>query len=182
MERPWYQRLFRQELRPPLPTLQARAESGDAEAQFGLAVILACAEGEARDYGQALHWYTKAADQDHALAQLNLGIMYARGQGVAHDEAMANVWLRRSAEQGDAGAQFNMGVRCQLSSLNGPQAGASESKIESYKWLHLAASQGYGEATASWEQVTLQMSHADVSRAKSLIAAFHSERPSAPSQ
>lgn len=172
MERPWYQRLFRQDRSLPPPSIKVRAASGNADAQFDLALMLAGGEGEDRDYGQAIHWYTKAADQDHALAQLNLGIMYAQGKGVARDDARADNWIRRSAEQGHASAQFNLGVRCQRSSLSEPEREATESRIESYKWYHLASSQGYREATASWEQVTLRMSQADVRRGNSRVAAF----------
>jgi uncharacterized protein len=172
MEKPWYQKLFSHDRNPSLPSIKVRAENGDVDAQFGLALILACGGGEDGGYGQAVHWYTKAADQDHALAQLNLGIMYAQGKGVARDDAQADVWIRRSAEQGDAGAQFNLGVRCQRSSMNESDDEAIESRIESYKWLHLASAQGYREATASWEQVTLAMSREDVDQGNSRVAAF----------
>ncbi|MDA1277558.1 MAG: tetratricopeptide repeat protein [Verrucomicrobia bacterium] len=178
MEKPWYQRMFR-DRPPPLPSTKTKAENGDAEAQFDLAVMLACGEGEARDYGQAIHWYTKAADQDHSMAQLNLGMMYSQGQGVVRDEAQAIGWITKSAEHGDAGAQFNLGIRCQRSSLSESECEASESRIESYKWFHLAASQGYHEANASWEQVTLRMSHADVSQGNSRVAAFLAIRQAA---
>jgi TPR repeat protein len=159
MEKPWYQKLFGHESHAPMPSIKARAENGEADAQFSLGLILACRPGEERDYEQAAHWYTKAADQHHPLAQLNLGIMYAQGQGVIRDDARAGVWMRKSAEQGDAGAQFNLGIRCHRSSLDESETDAAESRIESYKWLHLAAAQGYREATASWEQVVLAMSH-----------------------
>lgn len=177
MEKRWFQKIFSRGHPPTIPSLRTRAENGEAEAQFSLGIVLACTQSETRDYAQAIHWYTKAADQHHAMAQLNLGIMYDRGQGVIRDEIQAERWLRKSAEQGDPGAQFNMGVRCQRTSMGETEPAAIESRIESYKWLSLSAAQGYNEATASWEQVTMTMSRQDVDQGNCRVAAFLASHP-----
>ena len=52
----------------------------------------------AQDKKQAVHWYTKAAEQGDADAQQNLSVMYARGEGVARDAAKSRYWARKARE------------------------------------------------------------------------------------
>lgn len=172
MNEPWYRRFFRSAPKPELPSADLPVDHGDREVQFGLGLKFANATGEAQDYIQAADWYLKAADQSHALAQFNLGMMYANGQGVVRDDATAVMWIQKAADQGDAGAQFNMGVRFQRASMEPIQADAPESKIEAYKWLHLAAAQGYHGSAAACERVTLGMTHADVTHGNQRVAAY----------
>ena len=54
--------------------------------------------GVAQDKKQAVHWYTKAAEQDDADAQQNLSVMYARGEGVARDATKSRYWARKARE------------------------------------------------------------------------------------
>ena len=110
-----------------------------------------------QDLLHAAQWYRKAADQNHYLAQFNLGVMYASGQGVLRDDAAAVMWIRKAAEGGDAGAQFNLGTRCHRASVSGLERDATESRIEAYKWLNLAAAQGYRNSDAVCERVILDM-------------------------
>jgi TPR repeat protein len=63
-----------------------------------------------RDYDQAVHWYTRAAEQGDSDAQYNLALSYEEGTGVAQDYAQALTWYMRSAEQGDPDAQFAVGT------------------------------------------------------------------------
>jgi len=171
----WFRNLFS---RPPSPgreTTQTQADGGDAEAQFRLGLKYANSEGVARDYAQAAVWYLKAADQSHALAQFNLGVMYARGQGVPVDNAKAAVWIQKAAQQGDAGAQHHLGVRHYRASIGALPKDALESKLEAYKWLHLAAAQGYRGSGSAFECVALGMTREEVAdgqhRATTFIAA-----------
>jgi TPR repeat protein len=39
----------------------------------------------AQDYGEAMRWYRKAADQGDATAQAAIGWLYEHGEGVAQD-------------------------------------------------------------------------------------------------
>ena len=156
---------------PNLKATEARAEQGDAVAQFGLGQQYG--RGEAPDSLQAAEWYRKAAEQGHALAQYNLGLMYANGHGVPRDDAEALLWIRKAAESGDAGAQHNLGGRCHRASFRERKADASESRIEAYKWLFLASAQGYKGSAAACEMVTLGMTSAELAegnhRAKSFV-------------
>lgn len=157
--------------------MRVKAEQGDADAQFGLGLRYGAAQGVSQDFVQAAEWYRKAANQNHVLAQFNLGLMYAKGQGMPRDDAAALVWIRKAAEAGDAGAQFNMGTRYHRASLDGLQMDAAESKIEAFKWLHLAAAQGYRGSAAAFEMVTLTMSLQEVTEGNQRAATFAVGRP-----
>ena len=148
---------------------RADATAGHADAQCGLALLLAGGTG---DYLQALEWYTRAAAQNHRLAQFNLGQMYARGQGVEQNDATAVMWMRRAAHGGDAGAQFDLGDRGARALPQGAHADAPESRIESYKWFKLAAAQGYGQAMARCDAATMRMTHEEVSEGNRRVTGF----------
>jgi TPR repeat protein len=156
-----------------IPDSAARAAAGDVEAQFALGFSFA-ARPAPNDYGQAMEWYQKAADQNHRLAQFNLGQMFAHGQGIPKSDSMALMWIRRAADGGDAGAQFDMGQRYARSSAHGSEMDVVESRIEAYKWFSLAAAQLYGDAQTRSDSATMQMTREEVAegnrRVKNFIA------------
>ena len=182
MNTPFFRRLFSRPEKPAVETTETtetRAGHGDAEAQFSLGVRFA-GEGAAQDYAQAAQWYLKAADQSHSLAQFNLAIMYAAGQGVPRDEAKSKAWMQKAADLGDAGAQYNIGMKHHRASLDGLPEAAVESRIQAYKWLQLAAAQGYRSSEASWAFVALNMTREDVADGGRRIAAFVPARANQP--
>src|ERR1017187_10354791 len=85
--------------RKQVEEIKAKAEAGDAAAQFNLGFSYAQGEGVAKDEVEAVKWFRKAAEQNHAKAQYNLGFCYHNGQGVAKDEVEAVKWYRKAAEQ-----------------------------------------------------------------------------------
>ena len=89
---------------------KAKADQGDATAQYNLGLMYANGTGVAKDEAEAVKWFRKAADQGIARAQHNLGVMYANGQGVVKDEVEAVKWYRKAADQGLAEAQNNLNV------------------------------------------------------------------------
>ena len=54
-----------------------------------------------RDYREARHYYTAAAQQGHATAQNNLGSLYEHGEGVRKNIRQAADWYRKAANQGE---------------------------------------------------------------------------------
>lgn len=172
MAKPLLHRLFSRSQSIPLPTTEAMAQRGDAEAQFRLALKYANGHGAALDYAQAAYWYLKAADQSHSLAQFNLGIMYANGQGMSRDWAESAMWIRKAANLGDAGAQYYLGSSCHRDSLSGQPENASEARIEAYKWYRLAAAQGYKGSEMACEVVSLGMSREDLDEGARRMSAF----------
>ena len=53
--------------------LKAKAEQGDASAQFRLGFMYNTGEGVPQDDAEAVKWYRLAAEQGDASAQFNLG-------------------------------------------------------------------------------------------------------------
>jgi len=80
-----------------LARLHARAEKGNAQAQYALG----CAYAEAWNAEEACKWYRKAAEQGVAEAQYSLGQNYATGEGVARDDAEAYAWFSLATAQGN---------------------------------------------------------------------------------
>ena len=70
--------------------------------------------------------------------------------------------MQRAADLGDAGAQYHIGMKHHRASLDGLPEAAPESRIQAYKWLQLAAAQGYRGSEAAWAFVALGMTREDV--------------------
>ena len=92
------------EFRRARQLLQPLAESGNAEAQYRLAVQYQAGLGVVANPPQAIHWMREAAAQDHGLALHGLGIMYLYGECVEKNERQAAECLQRAADQGLAGS------------------------------------------------------------------------------
>lgn len=175
-----FQKLFASIAKPNLKAIRTKAEHGDAEAQFSLGLKYSSGHADAHGFAEAVRWYRKAAEQNHSRAQFNLGIMFAQGQGVVKDDAAALIWIRKAAENGEVGAQHDLGIRYQRSSLRYSKMekmDAADSRIEAYKWLHLAAVQGDKGSAAACEQVMLGMSRAEVTEGSHRVAAFFDGKP-----
>jgi len=91
---------------------------------------------------------------------------------VTRDEAKSMEWMQKAANLGDAGAQYHLGIKLHRASLDGLPDAAPESRILAYKWLQLAAAQGYRSSQAAWAFVALAMTREDVADASRRIAAF----------
>jgi len=91
-------------LENPIVPLRKEAEAGDPDAQFLLAeayLIGGDPNVLPRDYEQAVHFYQKAADQDHPEAQAKLGELYWGGNcGLPKDAAKAAHWYRLAEKNG----------------------------------------------------------------------------------
>jgi TPR repeat protein len=158
-----------------LKTTQADADHGDAEAQFRLGVYYS--NLKTHDYPQAFHWFSLAATQNHSLAQFNIGVMCTHGQGMPKDDVKALQWFQKAADLGDCGAQYQLGNIHQRFSFSGTTSNATESRIEAYKWFHIAAAQGYFGAQTAYETLTKSMSTSDVADAERRVSAFVINKP-----
>ena len=115
---------------------RARAEQGDAEAQFNLARAYYHGQGVPQDYNGAARWYRKAADQGYAKAEYDLGYMYYKGKGVPQDYSEALLWYRKAADQGYANAQYAVGY------MYFQGKGVPQDHAEAARWYRRAANQG----------------------------------------
>ena len=97
------------EVRVPIAQLRAKAEQGDAAAQYQL--------GQAYDHGtevkknvaEAALWYQKSAEQGYAAAENNLGSLYQFGEGVPQSNVEAVKWYQKALDQGYPAAYSNLG-------------------------------------------------------------------------
>ncbi|MDE6000717.1 MAG: sel1 repeat family protein, partial [Clostridia bacterium] len=82
------------------------AESGEAEAQYKLALRYHKANGVEEDFEKAMYWYEQSANQGYLNAQAWLGCNYRNGYNygmcVDVDYEKALYWYGKAAEQGDA--------------------------------------------------------------------------------
>lgn len=115
-----------------LKALQARAATGDADAQCGLGKQYEFALGVPEDNKQAAIWLQKSAEQGNIVAQVELGVVYDKMQ----DYAQALIWYRKAAEQGNSRAEYNLGLAY--------QDGESVPKdmAQALAWYRKAAEQG----------------------------------------
>ena len=117
--------------------LRQIAEQGDARAQTELGERYEDGrDGVQQDYGMAVSWFHRAADQGFAAGQAALGFMYSTGRGVAQDDGEAVTWYRRAAEQGDARGQNNLGA------MYDTGRGVAQDDGEAVTWFRRAAEQG----------------------------------------
>jgi TPR repeat protein len=130
----------KQSPKSPFEEVRAKAEAGDAKAQYDLAVCYYAGQGVAKNEVEAVKWYRKAAEQNLAGAQFNLGVCYGLGEGVPKDEVEAVKWYRKAAEQNLAKAQFNLGV------CYGFGQGVEKDDVEAVEWYRKAAEQNLAVA------------------------------------
>ena len=72
--------------------LMAKAEQGDADAQFNLGFMYLMGEVIPLDYKEAFRWYRASAVQGNSSAQGSLGGMYHKGLGLPQDHIQAHMW------------------------------------------------------------------------------------------
>lgn len=99
-------------------TLTQQAKSGDAKAQYDLALHYLFAKEISQtgietppDYPQAALWMERAAKQGNAQAQYLLGTLYERGRGVGQNSNRAMEWYKKALGNG------NMDAACPLARL-----------------------------------------------------------------
>ena len=112
--------------------LRARAEQGDADAQYDIGVMYSDGKNVPQDEAQTIVWFRKAAEQGHVDAQFCLGVMYEHGLGVPPDNAQAVVWYCRAVEHRYADALFALGGMYAFG------RGVPQDEVEAYAWMSLA--------------------------------------------
>ena len=123
-----------------IEALQAKAESGNAEAQDRLARCYFEGEGLARDEAKAALWFRKAAEQGNANGQRGLGYCYHSGSGLEKDSTQAFFWWRKAAEQGHVYSQNSLAH----SYKNG--VGVTKDEVQAVYWWRKASEQGDSQA------------------------------------
>src|SRR6516162_3219738 len=76
----------------------ARPLNKISPAQYDLGLCYYNGQGVRKDYGEALKWFHKAAEQNFAPAQFILGTCSDKGEGVPKDNVEAVKFYRKAAE------------------------------------------------------------------------------------
>ena len=80
---------------------QQRADKGDAQAQFNLALMYHGGLGVKASEVEAVKWYQKAAENDSVLAQEYLAVAYEEGWfGLKRDRKKSDYWYKRLSQNG----------------------------------------------------------------------------------
>lgn len=128
----------------PLAADRARAEQGDADAQFDLGYAYATGNDVERDRSKAIKWYAAAAKAGHLEAQYALGSLFQQGwKGIPPNHREAANWFKQAAERGHVKAQW------QLSLLYENGKGVKKSIVEAYRWSTIAV-HGAGRDSDLW--------------------------------
>jgi uncharacterized protein len=87
---------------------KAKAEAGDAFAQFNLGNMYGYGEEVEQDLKEMVKWFQKAANQGFSGAQFNLGGMYWMGNGVEQNFVIAYAWWNIAATNGHQDAKKDL--------------------------------------------------------------------------
>lgn len=128
-----------------LGDLEARATSGDAQAQtalgtlhyFGIRMVVDGVAVFPENETKAVEWYGEAARLGNRDAQYYLGTMYEYGEAVEVDEGRALELYRRAADAAQPRAQFKVGHFHDFG-----RGGLRKDPAEAARWYALAAKQG----------------------------------------
>jgi TPR repeat protein len=112
--------------------LKKLAESGQASAQYELAVRYFDGKNTPKDIAQSVEWLKKAVAQNHVNSQLFLGGLYEAGNGVPMDTKEAASLYLKAALKESSQAQFNLGWLYESGS------GVEKNLSEAYKWYTLS--------------------------------------------
>ncbi len=107
-------------------------------ASLGLAYFFG-SNGE-QDYGKAMIWLRKAADQGDVLSMNMIGAMYRDGTGVSVDYQQAMVWFKNAANLGSAEGMYL------VSDLYDSGRGVPKDYQTAVLWLRKSAEGGYPAA------------------------------------
>lgn len=121
-------------------TLHAAASTGDARAQYDLAIHYIRGQDLRRDYSAAAYWLRRAATGGLARAQYNLGVIYDIGLAGTKDFVEALLWFHAASDQGHARAHYALG----LAYAEGK--GAPRDNRLAMDWFRKAAMAGVADA------------------------------------
>jgi localization factor PodJL len=184
----------------PNENLVGQAESGDAAAQFDLAVRYAEGGAGPRNYELAAQWYEKAAQQGLAVAEYRLGSLYEKGLGIGKDMQRAKDLYQRAAEKGNTRAMHNLGVlaaeggkpnytsaalwfgkaaeygirdsQYNLAVLLARGLGLPKDLVKSYTWFAIVAATGDADAARKRDDVAARLTSSELAAANAAAAGF----------
>ncbi len=188
--------------KPASNNLHEAAASGDARAEYELAVRHIDGRAVAKDPARAIVLLKKAADQGLAPAQYRLASIYEKGLGTAKNPKEAFSLYEAAAKAGNVRAMHNLAVlaadgsagkadyataakwflsaaehdvrdsQYNLAILYARGLGIPRNLVESYKWFSIAAKKGDTDAASKRDQVARRLSPGELTRAREVTEKF----------
>ena len=112
------------------------------------------------DFAAALREWQPLAEQGDANAQFYFGLSYENGDGVPRDYTKARQWYEKSAAQGYAKSQLYLGLQSSFGQ------GVPVDLVQAYMWYSLAAGNGNAHAPGYRDDLTRQMTPAQIAEAR----------------
>ncbi len=154
-----------------LREIKSKAEAGDIEAQFQLAMMYDLGIGAPKNYSESGKWYQKAGSAGVAEAQFQLGVRYyEHGKKAKENYVTAFSWFFKAANQGMAESQYNVALMYQLG------RGVPTNRVEAYKWYLIAAAQGYPKALLARDTLGSDLTRQEMLEGERRAAAFEPKR------
>ena len=155
---------------PDLNALQARAQAGDAEAQFQMGEAYRAGRGVTADIETAIMWYRRAAALGHIRASEELGFaLFAHG-----DRREAMPYIEKAAARGEARAFYLLGT----AHFNGDYA--TRDWPLAYAQTERAAAAGLPAAQKNLELMDHYLLPADKAKADQILATLPTVRTAPP--
>jgi len=154
---------------PDVAALQAKAQTGNAEAAFQLAEAYRGGHGVAADPQSAIAWYRRAAAQGHVRASEELGFaLFAHG-----DRKEAMPYIEKAAARGEARAFYLLGT----AHFNGDYA--TRDWPLAYAQTMRAAAAGLPAAQRNLQLMDHYLLPSDKARAEQILATLPTVRSKA---
>ncbi len=124
--------------------LQQKANSGDAQAQFDLALRYIKGTDVEKNSALAFDWFNKAAENDHVNAQFALGLYYFLGVGSKQTQKLVNRWVWKSAQGKDVDPALDLAISQAVTAVDKGFTKGNENLA--YLWFNKAAEKNHHEA------------------------------------
>jgi GAF domain/Sel1 repeat len=163
----------------PVANLRQASLSGDATAQYELAMRLLSGDGLPRSQSDAVTWLVKSAHQGNSSAQYQLGLAYEHGTGVQQDPVKAYACYILAGTKGNV--QSNAALNALALNLSDQETaearmlvgqmfknaiGTPADTVQAYVWFALAAAAGSREGQQEMESITSKMKPGQIALAK----------------
>ena len=153
-----------------ITALQAKAQAGDAEAQFQMGEAYRAGKGVTADQDTAIMWYRRATAQGHIRASEELGFaLFAHG-----DRHEAMPYIEKAAARGEARAFYLLGT----AHFNGDYT--TRDWPLAYAQTQRAAAAGLPAAQKNLEVMDHYLLPADKAKAEQVLATLPVVRASPP--
>ena len=119
---------------------QPLADQGNSLAEYNIGYMNYHGHGGAKNYKEAIKWYTVSALHGNNVARYTLGVIYESGNVIEKDYKLAEAWYQLAAEEGYGKAQFNLGM------LYLDDKGEITNYQEGLRLIRLAAENGQSKA------------------------------------